>query len=725
MTDFNKAIAIWPKGREEEWNRMVGFFASIELDTLPSDAMLRITGADCYRIKVNGQFVGHGPARGPHGYIRVDHWPLENYLKEGLNHLSIEVLTNGVDSYAFVMQSPFLRAECCVGEDVVAWTGEHFQAQLLPERIQKVERFSKQRPFAEAYRLSPDANAWQRGEAEVKGEECVEVPCPQLLPRHVPLTGTDCIPPKARIAEGRVEEMSPPRPPVKHAARDGVGKRVRGFPVKDLEIDMRVEINAMSFVENDVDISPADVCKVSASGHALYDFGIIQGGFVGARLNASAATRVYLMFEEVRDRRLFALGLGAIALDLEPGTHHFESIDPYTFQYLRVISLNAEVTVEEVYVREFANPTAELRGLENLDEELALIARASLQTFRTNAIDLYTDCMSRERGGYPCDSWFTGRAEKVLCGESIVERNFLENYFLAGSFSSIPEGMFPHCYPSDRLGQGQYIPNWALWLVLQLCRYCDDTGDTSLMEVARPRVEALFKWFEPCLNEENLLEDIPGWIFVEWSPANDSTHAVNHPTNMLYAACLEATGQTFGRDDWSSQAAKVKKAVLKESWDGTFFYDQSIRVDGQLTRGEVRTETCQYHAFSFGVANGPEFEDLWCRLRDHWGPSRGMHMTMEPGVSGWKLYYDEGSGPRPDDGDLAPAGLLFGLMLRFDLLQEREEWDLLLSEVKKLFGPMAKQSGTLWEHVEDHASLNHGFASCAIEYIRNATEAKS
>ena len=26
-------------------------------------------------------------------------------------------------------------------------------------------------------------------------------------------------------------------------------------------------------------------------------------------------------------------------------------------------------------------------------------------------MDLFTDCLSRERGAYPCDAWFTARAE--------------------------------------------------------------------------------------------------------------------------------------------------------------------------------------------------------------------------------------------------------------------------------------------------------------------------
>ena len=721
---FVEAKPVWPIAIGQEWNRMVGFYLPVEGEGRGKKSSLKITGADTYRIWVNGKYVGCGPARGPHGYSRVDEWDLALVLDADRNHLAIEVLTHGVDSYAYVMQSPFLQAEYLENGKVVASTGRNFSAFHLVERIQKVERFSKQRPFAEAYRLSKDSHLWRLGRGEMESLECEEKPSIPLLKRYVPYPNFECLFPEKILARGSVEKTNPPRPPIKHAARNAIGKRVRGYPVEELEIDMSEEINAMSFIEESLDVTSGNV-KVPPRNHILYDFGIIQGGFVGSRLKCRESTRVYLMFEEVKERNLFVLGVGAIYLELEPGTHHFESIDPYTFRYLRLVSLDSEVEVENVYVRDYANPVKKISQHEEMDDELALICDAAYQTFRTNAIDLFTDCMSRERGGYPCDSWFTGRAEKVFTDSNIVERNFLENYFMVEKFSSIPKGMFPHCYPSDRLGEGQYIPNWALWLVLELCRYCEHHNDSSLKQLAFPRVEALFEWFEPCLNELGLLEDIPGWIFVEWSPANDCTDAVNHPTNMLYAACLEASGKIYERKDWMDRADAVRQAVLRESWDGEFFHDQSIRVDGKLTRGRVRTETCQYHAFSFGVAQGEKFEGLWAKLRDHWGPKRGMHMAMDPDANGWKLYYDEGSGPRSDDDDLAPAGLLFGLMLRFDILQERQEWDLLLEEIRNIFGPMAKQSGTLWEHVEPHASLNHGFASCAIEYIQNALKAKS
>ncbi len=715
MHEFREAHPAWIAGRGDVWNQMAGFHAAWSMDDPSVNTVLRITGADSYRIWVNGKHAGYGAARTAHGYARVDEWPLNRWLRDGENHVAIEVHCHGIDSYVFAMQPAFLQAELLSGDAVVAATPAGFTACVLSERVQKVERFSKQRPFAEAYRLTPDCNDWRVGKGGRDHAACEQVPGPRLLPRHVLLPRFDCVSPVAVIACGNVIPIDDPPEVPRSAARDAVGKRVRGYPVDELDIDMSAELIRLDFVEQDVE-SEELARTIPASGHALYDFGTVQGGFVGLCIHCKRATRVWLVFDEIRGRD-FALGVGAILLDLEPGEHEFESIAPYSFRFLRVAAMDSDVKVESVHVREYAHPATDAATYSGDDRVIGDIFVAARQTFRTNSIDLFTDCPSRERGGYPCDAWFTAQAERVLTGESRVERNFLENYFLPTEFPGLPEGMVPHCYPSDALGGRAYIPNWAIWLQLQLVDYCERTADADMRDLASPRVQALVDWFEPHLNDQGLLEDLPGWVFVEWSPANDLVDGVNHPTNMLYARCLEGLSRLYGRPEWAATAKQMKASVLAESWDGRWFADQSLRVDGRLERNPTRTETCQYHALWTETATREQTGDLWTRLRDGWGPRRGVRMIAGKGMTGWRRVYDEGVAPRPDDADLAPAGLLYGILLRFDLLRRYGERERLLDEVRAVFGPQAELTGTLWEHATPFSSCNHGFASCACDYV--------
>ena len=102
-------------------------------------------------------------------------------------------------------------------------------------------------------------------------------------------------------------------------------------------------------------------------------------------------------------------------------------------------------------------------------------------------------------------------------------------------FEHLPEGMLPMCYPADH-NDGVFIPNWALWFVVQLEEYTQRGGDMQLAAALEDKVLGLFDYFKPFLNEDGLLEKLESWVFVEWSAANRFVQDVNYPSNMLYAA---------------------------------------------------------------------------------------------------------------------------------------------------------------------------------------------
>ena len=65
--------------------------------------------------------------------------------------------------------------------------------------------------------------------------------------------------------------------------------------------------------------------------------------------------------------------------------------------------------------------------METKDEKLQIIIDAAIETYRQNAVDLFTDCPSRERAGWLCDSFFLARTEYALTGKNTIEESFLEN----------------------------------------------------------------------------------------------------------------------------------------------------------------------------------------------------------------------------------------------------------------------------------------------------------
>jgi len=286
--------------------------------------------------------------------------------------------------------------------------------------------------------------------------------------------------------------------------------------------------------------------------------------------------------------------------------------------------------------------------------------------------------------------FFTGRASMDFTGNAKEEKIFLQNFLLPEKFPDIPDGMLPQCYPSD-FPDHTFIPNWAMWFVLELDEYFARTGDRQLVDAFRPRVLKLMDFLWKYRNEDGLLEKLPPSVFVEWSRSNSLVNDVNYPTNMTWARLLDVVARLYGVSRYADEAERVRGAVRRQSWNGTFFVDRALRQkDGSLKPDTEATETCQYYAFFFGTATPESHPELWKRLVEDFGPNRKKDNK-------WP--------------DVAFSNAFIGHYLRFECLSKAGLSAQILDEAKGYFSFMAERTGTLWEHVLPMASCSHGFAS--------------
>ena len=115
----------------------------------------------------------------------------------------------------------------------------------------------------------------------------------------------------------------------------------------------------------------------------------------------------------------------------------------------------------------------------------------------------------------------------------------------------------------------------------------------------------------------------------------------------------------------------------------------------------ICTESCQYYAFFTGIATPESHPKLWNILINEFGPKR-----ISEGL------YKE----------IAPSNAFIGNFIRLELLARTAQWEKLLREIEGYFGYMAERTGTLWEKIDDKASLNHGFSSQIAVWIYQCTE---
>ena len=691
-----EAKAVWPAGLEKEMNTLVAFRTSFDAKA-GDEVRLELVAWYSYRVTLNGAFVAFGPARGPKGFFRPD--DLKLAAKEGRNDLQVEVAGYNVPNFYLMEQPPFFKAAVVVNGKTVAVSDRDFKAFRLP-RVQKTPRYTFQRTFSEVY--------------DVPGREIgplalAPAPEPRLIDRVVPYPDYEVNPHLAPVSFADVKvDMSRKT----HADRSLTlpgrkNGKFKGFPMDELTLNSAFLAQRLAYANRrpatDADRAAASF-DFAAGKSAVFDNGFVDTGFPGFAVTVRKPGRMVVTFDEVlsgdevRGIDRYRDCCNVLVWNFEkPGTYEVSAFEPYTMRYLDVGVVEGEMTVSAPRFRSYKNPTAKRATFRSSDPVLEKIFAAARETFRQNAVDVFTDCPSRERAGWNCDAFFTGPVSTLLTGNADLERVFEENIALPEKFDDLPDGMIPMCYPSDHR-DCVFIPNWAMWFVLETEEYLARSGDRRTVDLLKPRFEKLLAYLWTFRNADGLLEKLPSWVFVEWSRSNKLVQDVNYPSNMTWAGMLDALARMYGRDDLAEEAKRVRETVRRQSWTGEWFCDNAVRQkDGSLKLSGECTETCQYYAFFFGTATKELHAALWKTLLDDFGPQR----------------FSEDRKTLKTHKDIWPSNAFIGNYIRLKLLEREGLGNKILAETKGYFKYMADRTGTLWENDTTCASCNHGFASYA------------
>ena len=685
-------ITVWNKEKRQDMNHSLAFMYK---GCFEGGEKIHILSTGIYRFFIDGKLFGYGPARAAHGYVRED----EYALPEGRHCLVFEVYANNCNSYYIIDELPYFGAEIEKNGNIKADVKD-FKAFYINDRIEKAQRAGFQRCFSENYCMERDRKAFYLGDEgffpEIKTEE---VSHGKVLKRNVSYPKLEFIDIGESFEDGSVRicpEKIPEGKPrgIREIKEDSTFK---AYPYEELEECLFDDFASMEF--------KAGNTEKRDGIYKSYDAGRALCGFFTLKCSVKSNCAIYILCDELaekkegytsinQERNSFTSG---VKYELKKGDYELTAFEAYVGRYFRVIVTGGEADIEIIGVTTYENPDTENFGYKTGDEDLDKIIEAARNTFIHNAVDVLTDCPARERAGWLCDSYFTGQAEKFFTGENKVEKNLLENIIISPQLPQLPKGMLPMCYPADHY-DGYHIPNWALWFILEIKDYLARTGDKELTEKAKDRVIGVLDYFKKCENEYSLLEDLKGWIFVEWSPCNHGSHTcgVNFPSNMLYMASLQAAGELYGIKKYTDKAAVIRENIIKFGFNGDFFTDNSIRKNGELVRTDNITETCQYYAMFFNILTKEAYPELWDKMINTFGSKRNE-----------KEVYPE----------VSKSNAFIGNYLRLETLLKNGLKKEVLEDCRSFFVPMAEATGTLWENMGNGASLDHGFASVAAYYI--------
>lgn len=682
--------AVWAEGQKNQMNRAFAFVLDLGKKQMGE---ICLSAASCYKVIADGKLMGFGPNRTAHGYARAAVYPFN------AQYITVEVQSHFVPNFCWVKREPFFA---CVlkNESGKEYFAEDFNCFALSDRVQKVRRYSFQRGFCETYINEKDRTALyfckpQNAFPRVKTEKAE---LPHLLPSETLNPALSEIFAEKVIDSGYCK-TSPEIAVYVDRTETLIGTVIEGFKRSEWQDFSTDEISRITYLSG---------AKSGDYAYETLDFSRIVTGIVEVEIIAGNAGEVFFAFDGIlSDEKLKTIkpfrGDTANVFKWtvkKAGVYNLSAFEPYAFRYANVIT-SAGVKAN-VKVRAYENPEAGKMLFECDDKKIEQIMEAARHTFAHNAVDLLTDCPSRERAGWLSDSFFSSVAERVFTGDNKVERAFLQNYILADK-SGHPKGMIPRCYPADYYEEDGFIPNWSLWYILEIYKYFTQYGYDETVEKSRANVEGILNYFVDFENEFGVLEDLKGWIFVEWSAANNSDHinGINVPSNACYYASLLAAAKVYGIKGLKEKAEKVKDYLLKNAYVDGFFVDNLIRNEkGDIIPTENYTETCQYYMFFFKCADKHTHKELFDKMLNEYGKSDSS-----------------ASGGNPVKKQLTPSNMIYGVYMRLELLMREQKRVELLNECVRYFYDMTQKTGTLWENNTASASCDHGFASYVSRFI--------
>ena len=689
---FLSAKPIWVSGKEKEVNCRVQFKTVCEK---AQNAKIHIATSGIYQLWINGKFVSYGPARAGKNHFRMENMDISSYLTNEKNTVIIEVAGYYCSNFYIMQQDSFLQAEIVSEDNVLAQTGKDFTARINPYYVQKIQRYSYQRTFAEAYNNANIDSFFTN--FEVGNEEIYVCEKKQIIERKVGYPRFEILNANP-VFSGKVERFIPSeynydRYCISVGMKEG---EATGWKLNEVDALPEKDYQEMKFIPKR---KVANNGKLNNS-YNIYEFPYNATGMISLEVTVNSDTTLYLAFDEIIDGNMLkptrCRGCNIIKYTFPKGTHKIQSFEVYTMKYLQVIALDGKCSIDSLKLIEYKHPPIE--APKSSDKDLQKIIDAAVETYRQNAVDIFMDCPSRERAGWLCDSYFTARAEYALTEKNIVEESFLENFLHEDVYGNVPKGMFPMCYPADHRF-GRHIPSWGMFLVVELRDYLERTGNRKFVDRFKDKVYGLIEHFKEFENSDGLLEDLKSWVFVEWSRANDTdmVQGINYPNNMMFYLTLKCAAELYDDKSLLEKAEKMKSKILEQSFGGEFFVDRAVRTNNGVYPIPESTEVCQYYAFFTGVATKESHPELFETLVKEFGPARDTQSCYP---------------------DVWPAAPFIGNYMRLQILMDYGYTEDVLRNIKGYFIHMAERTGTLWEKAESTNSCNHGFASAVLYWLK-------
>jgi alpha-L-rhamnosidase len=587
-------------------------------------AVMRVCADSRYRLWLNGQLVGHGPARSDPAYQYYDVYDLTAQLRTGPNTLAVLATHYGIGTCFSRLGSPgfLLQADITFANGETLAIGTNAEWKCAPAPYQTgFPRMSIQLAYPEVFdaRAEPaswnfpgyDDRAW--GSAVPLGPVGTP-PWTTLVPRDIPLPYFRAVAPVRvlqvnTVEKRKAEEAQDTRHKIQDTREEGTGKEEDAIQNPKSKIQNAQLLTPAEDMERATRLQPAPNGSVTHKHPALFtvapqtgaegvsvvlDFGKEVSGFPLLVVRRGGGGRVDIGYSErieadgsVNPHHLTNDVRYADRLLLRPGHQNYEPLDHRAFRYMRLDFYDCPEPVEMLVEMRLSGYPVQHRGdFQCSDALLQRIWEVGRYTTELCMDDGFMDCPWRERGQWLGDARVEGLVAAYAFGDTALARKALLQYPQSQEESGWFRGVFPSDPPFDPI-----LPTFCMIWPVALWDYFVLSGDRSLLEAVWPNLERLVAALKHHISDDGLLAGLPGWVFVDWANVNTkgqstAVNAMAYDALQHAAKIARAIGYPEKGGDWQIMAGDIREAVNDLLWDR----ERAVYVDG-IAEGEIAGET--------------------------------------------------------------------------------------------------------------------------------------
>ena len=646
-------------------DRYFYFRRSFQLPDGIQSAALRVCADSRYRLWLNGQLVGHGPARSAPAHQYYDVYDIGAQLRAGDNTFAVLATHYGIGTCFACLGSPGFLLQCDItlpdGSPLTLATNTDWKCAPAPYQS-GYERMSIQLAYPEVFDATQEPRNWNFSgyddsawpQATMLGPVGTP-PWTTLQPRDIPLPYFRAVAPIRVLQVNRVEgeEGARGRGSDKDAIRgtestsafsqqttnNGQQTTSGGeasspspshpllpllSPAQDMERATRLQPAPPGSITHK---HPALFTVAPQTGRegvsVVLDFGREVSGFPLIVVRRGGGGRVDIGYSE----RIEADGSVnpnhwggsdvhyADRLLMRTGHQTYEPLDHRAFRYMRLDFYDCPEPVEMLVEMRLSGYPVQMRGdFGCSDAVLQRIWEVGRYTTELCMDDGFMDCPWRERGQWLGDARVEALVAAYAFGDTLLARKALLQYPQSQEETGWFRGVFPSDPPFDPI-----LPTFCMIWPVALWDYFLLTNDRSLLDAIWPALERLIVAIRRHISEDGLLADLPGWVFVDWAKLNTkgqstSVNALACDALISAARIARALGYPDKGSDWQILASDIKEAVNELLWDNL----RGVYVDGIADgeRSPVTSEQSNVLCALAGIADKPQTAQIVARLLD-------------------------------------------------------------------------------------------------------------